>query len=396
MSQPGTFKPWPLARLGSYDFYLGSDVWNHPGMEFLSEFSCRSILLSQEFSYSPWASSARHIRSMYETLLRRYASLQYFADDRDPMPLLIEAIRSRRLVAVAAPLPCPPSSVHEPEPLPKEPAPAEVRAPANFDLQVVLDATGRGVGDVWVELKDLGRGDYRPFRTDREGRIHLEHVLRGTADVRASLRGARLDQCLVVVGWGAAPLGSAGRSSAEGEVRGGGPAAAPTGRYLIELEDYQVRDGDTTSTLANRAMMPWEELAYFNWGTRQPSEVEEHVEHFLGPVRRDARGKGLVFAASDTPRLLRIPRAFSKENLPTDTQNVLRVERPRLPFGRCLDGARQAISGKRFVVYEGGREVYAGKTDAAGWLRAPFPWTDRYDVSFPRDGSAATGGGRSA
>ena len=128
--------------------------------------------------------------------------------------------------------------------------------------------------------------------------------------------------------------------------------------------------------------MAWEELAYFNWGTKDSKEVDRVLELWMGCTTQGAQG-GRVFTGREEPGLIRIPRPFSKDGLATDTKNVLRVRRPQLPFGRCVDAAHQPIARKRFLVLENHQQLYEGKSDANGWLLAPFTWRDTYDVQFP-------------
>jgi hypothetical protein len=63
------------------------------------------------------------------------------------------------------------------------------------------------------------------------------------------------------------------------------------------------------------------------------------------------------------------------------------VKRPRLPFGRCVNAAHQPIARKPFLVLENHQRLYEGKSDANGWLIAPFTWRDTYDVQFPEAGA---------
>jgi hypothetical protein len=277
--------------------------------------------------------------------------------------------------------PPPPRSVEEPE---ESPAPEVVAG--TFDLQVVLDGDGSGVGQLSVEVKTQGEGGFRGHRTDGGGSIRVEHVVRGAVDVRSDITGARLDQSAVVVGWGTSPIDVDVDGEAAPAPKG---ADLPPVRHLIELEQYRVRDGDTPASVAARAGMSWPDLAYFNWGTRVPEEINRFLAFEVGSTQKGKSGD-VAFKSSDQPGLIRIPRRFSRSDLPTDTKNVLRVRFPRFPFGRCFDMAEQPIAGKRFVVFENEHELFSGTTDSNGWLVVPFEWKDTFEVHFPEAGSSAT------
>jgi len=187
----------------------------------------------------------------------------------------------------------------------------------NFDLQVVLDCDGSGVGQLNIGVKTQGEGGFRVHRTDGGGGIHVEHVVRGTADLRSNVRSARLDLSAVAVGWGTQPIKKEKTPTSDED---------PPIRYLLEILDYRVRNGDTPASVADRANMSWDELAYFNWGTKVPEEVKRHLAAAVG-CRKKAADGSFIFSSDDQPGIIRIPKSFSKDGLRTDEKNVLRVRR---------------------------------------------------------------------
>jgi len=187
-------------------------------------------------------------------------------------------------------VPQPPRAVEEPEE-----APAPETTDGTFDLQVVLDGDGSGVRQLNVGVKTQGEGAFRARRTDGGGSIHVEHVVRGTVDVRSDITGARLDQSAVVVGWGTSPIDG----EAAPEV-----ADLPPVRHLIKLEQYRVRDGDTPASVAARVGMSWADLAYFNWGTRVPQEIDRFLAFEVGSTQKSKSG-AVVFKSSDQPGIIR-------------------------------------------------------------------------------------------
>ena len=76
--------------------------------------------------------------------------------------------------------------------------------------------------------------------------------------------------------------------------------------------------------------MNWKDLAYFNWGTRIRAEINKHLAERVGCTKKGADGN-FVFSGDDWRGIIRIPKPFSKDGLPTDQKNVLRVK--HIPLG---------------------------------------------------------------
>jgi hypothetical protein len=227
---------------------------------------------------------------------------------------VLHAVEVRQLVAVEVERSAPPQYFAAPEPPAEQPA--EERSPGTFYLQVVLDVDGAPVGQLSLGVKEPASDEFRALRTDGGGCIHIAHTVRGTGDVRADVKGARLDQSAVVVGWGAARIKDDGAPPS---------GDAPPVRYVVNLEEYRLRDGDSVDSVSARAGMNWKDLAYFNWGTRVPEEINCHLASAVGCSKKAPDGN-YVFSGDDWPGIIRIPKPFSKEGLPTDEMNILRVE----------------------------------------------------------------------
>ena len=248
-----------------------------------------------------------------------------------------------------------PRSVEEPEE-----APAPEVTDGTFDLQVVLDGDGSGVGQLNVGVKTQGEGEFRAHRTDGGGGIHVEHVVRGTADLRSEIKGARLDQSAVVVGWGTQPIEKEKTPTSDED---------PPIRNLLEILNYRVRNGDTPASVAGRANMSWDELAYFNWGTKVPEEIQRHLAAAVG-CRKKAEDGSFVFSSDDQPGIIRIPKPFSRDGLRTDEKNVLRVRRAQSTgFDQeivLLLHSGESVVDRRFVLEFEDDSTEQGTTAAGG------------------------------
>ncbi|HTP30446.1 MAG TPA: LysM domain-containing protein, partial [Anaeromyxobacteraceae bacterium] len=245
-------------------------------------------------------------------------------------------------------------------------APEAVPVPAatlgTFDLSVVVDCDGTPVRQLSLRVKTQGESELRPKRTDGNGLIHIDYVVRGAVEIASDVQGARLDQSAVVVGWGGETIDRENVGSRLGSSQI---------RYLLEIEQYRVHDGDTLESIASKAGITWQDLAFFNWGTKLPEEINEHLAAEVGCTKKTADGKNYVFTSSDMPGLVSIPRPFSAGGLPTGTRHVLRVKpaeselvtyRVRLcdPFNKPMPHAPYKVTV--------GKQVMEGEADDAGWL----------------------------
>lgn len=95
---------------------------------------------------------------------------------------------------------------------------------------------------------------------------------------------------------------------------------------------YTTVDGDTLQTIAERETeagnpITWQELAKYNWGTDDPTTINELLRDELGARKRDT-ANNFVISADDTPRSeLRIPKKFEKKTLSLEKTHILRVRK---------------------------------------------------------------------
>ncbi len=331
-----------------YSFLLSWDLHRltggEPGPELVSTWDAERALEMNASDAAYFGGSV--IEKLYFAVTRRFDLPSLSPGDLDALMLstVLDAVRSGELVAFEVEWSAPPQYSRAPEPPAEQPA--EERPPATFDVQVVLDVDGSPVGQLSLGVKEPASDEFRSLRTDGDGRIHIGHTVRGTGDVRGDVKGARLDQSAVVVGWGATRIEDDG--------------APPTGeaqpvRYLVKLEEYRVQDGDTPESVATRARMSWPDLAFFNWGTRMPEEISRRLASEVGCTKKGANGNSFVFSNDDRPGIIHIPRPFSEEGLVTGKMNVMRVQplrrtgRIRIRLG--IDPRQATVRHQRFRLF---------------------------------------------
>ena len=105
---------------------------------------------------------------------------------------------------------------------------------------------------------------------------------------------------------------------------------------IAEIEEHRVSTGETLESLAQANALTWQQLAYFNWETDIPDEINARIQSYMGSTRRSADSQFYVFDDEDDPGIILIPRPWEVTGLPIDTPapHTIRVRklelRPRL------------------------------------------------------------------
>ncbi len=202
-----------------------------------------------------------------------------------------------------------------------EVAPPPVARPASswIEVKVVWDETGEAVAGLplVVEAPD-GRTEMRS--TESDGHIRLDPVDAGACEARCSFAGLSRADCAVFLGMGEGDVERQKRSLASGKKCEARP------RAIVEVLARRVHSGDTPRSIAQEAGLKWEDLAFFNWGTRAPEEIDQHLVDDVGCTKRAAEdGTSFVFDDSDTPGVILVPRRWKQRGLATRQQHVVRV-----------------------------------------------------------------------
>jgi OmpA family len=108
-------------------------------------------------------------------------------------------------------------------------------------------------------------------------------------------------------------------------------------------EQYTPQDDDTLEVIAQRETdegreLTWQQIALFNWGTKDPDVVDEFLRDQLGCYKRGEDKLFLIMADVDAEEPLLIPRAFTHDSLALGRPHTLRVrklEEPPAQFEAC-------------------------------------------------------------
>ncbi len=223
-------------------------------------------------------------------------------------------------------------------------------------FQVVWEDTDEPVSRVALIVESSGsEGSARSrCETDSEGRARIETPLT-RSDVRCSIQGLTAADCAVLADAGDAKHARA--ASAERTPR-------PTPKAIIRVEKRKVRTGETLESIAKDAGLTREELAYFNFGTKDTGEINKHLRTTVGCANAPVEGEELVFDDDDAPGLLLVPKEWRLEALPPMREHKLRVKpvpvlRPqkyRLRVRLPIDPQQAETCDDLFTLYSSGEE----------------------------------------
>lgn len=99
---------------------------------------------------------------------------------------------------------------------------------------------------------------------------------------------------------------------------------------------YQPQDNDTLDKVAERERtaenpLTGSDIAKFNWGTDDPSVIEEYLRDELGCYRKDPGGQFLISSDVDARSELLIPQHFRKTGLNLTKTHTIRIRKEDTP-----------------------------------------------------------------
>ena len=99
--------------------------------------------------------------------------------------------------------------------------------------------------------------------------------------------------------------------------------------------------------------MTWQRLAEFNWGTSDPTAINEHLRDGVGCTKKTADGHNYMFDSSDKPGIIYIPQKWSRDGLATEKTHTIEVKSLgglRLWIRLDIDPADASTHDDRFVL----------------------------------------------
>jgi hypothetical protein len=253
-------------------------------------------------------------------------------------------------------------------------APRPVQASTWVEVQVVWDESSDPVSDLPIVIEPPG-GARAMRTTSSDGRARLDPVDPGTCEARCSFAGLKYSECVEFAGMGESPV-------AREPGTGASPRNGDRPQAIVQVSQRKVRSGDTLESIAKEAGLKWQDLAYFNWGTKEPVKINEHLFGDVGCATMSADGKNYIFTDSDSPGLILVPRQWRQPGLATTRRHIARVRPIRrtslLRFSLDIDPKRATALRQRFRLFTEGGDFEQLRTAADDLIQGD----DRIDLKF--------------
>ena len=255
-----------------------------------------------------------------------------------------------------------------------EPAltPSTLRAAAKQDITLTFLEVGTGRPIVGAALKLVGPdGSETRVTTSLAGSVTLTALDPGVCVATSIIENATADASFRPGAPGPAP-----RSRGRGDV-------PPSLRaWLAEVDEYRVRSGDTTDSIARAAGVAWDDLARFNWDTTAPAVVQDCFRDRVGCTRKTADGTGYRFDDADDPGVILIPRPWTGSFAVGMTHTIL-VAPLRSLFISLENEAGIALPGASYQVALADGSVRQGRLGRAGIARLTAVPEGAFSVAYP-------------
>lgn len=225
------------------------------------------------------------------------------------------ALHDGRLVALRATFPPPVEGFAEETdgPVPSRDVLESIR------IVVVEDKTWKPISGVTLNVT-LPNGVERLGTSGSDGSIEHWNVPQGSCGLASAIDGCALATSFEVV---ALDHGEPPSPMDEEPIKG-----AEKRRFAVAIRRHRVTRGDSLESVAHAFGLTWQQLAQFNFGTSNPTDVSRHLRVDLGCRRRIKDPKSHVFDDADDPGLLYAPAAWARIGLATDRTYTLRLRIP--------------------------------------------------------------------
>ncbi len=110
-------------------------------------------------------------------------------------------------------------------------------------------------------------------------------------------------------------------------------------KYIIRGKEYKVKDNDTPESIAKANGLKWPELAKYNFGTDDPTEINKYLGGSrVGCTKKSTDGKNYIFTSKDDPGIIHIPSGNPQKKFSSNSEHIITVKIPQIkipPPAKC-------------------------------------------------------------
>jgi hypothetical protein len=257
------------------------------------------------------------------------------------------------------------------------PTPPQIRV-SWVKFRVIDDVTGAPIPGVTLRIT-LPSGRQNTYTTGADGLIAIDGIDPGTCDVSYEMRGAELRHTYAFVAMGEQSTSAVQGRGAQGEDGRGSTRSSG----IVVVEKHKVQTGETLDSLAKDNGITWHELAFFNWGTSVPRQINEHLRDSVGCSKKTADGQNYLFDSEDEPGIVFIPKQWTQGGLATEMTHTVRVKQLN-PFYLILENEQKLrIPEAEYEATLADGSKRKGRLGKSGVALIEDPPAGRVEAEFP-------------
>jgi len=206
-------------------------------------------------------------------------------------------------------------------------------------LRVINDVTHTPIPGVRLLVR-LPNGTVGEYQTGEDGLAEITGITPGICAVTSPIQGASIRDTYAFVALGESPVAEppseappetaseepSKEAPEESAEAGSAEEQNPVRTRIARIEQHKVKTGESIKSIAEANGLTWQELAYFNWGTTVPDEINEHLRDEVGCTKKTPDGYNYSFDDADEPGILYIPKAWEEAGLATAQIHMIRVK----------------------------------------------------------------------
>ncbi len=195
-------------------------------------------------------------------------------------------------------------------------------------VKMLEDTTGTAAAGVKLSIK-FADGYTTQFPAGLTGRLDIRAVAAGLCEIGCQAEDPYIGDCYCYVGEGKDPIEKDPDPVFQGKTNMTDEHKLTRGSHIIEVVAYRVKDYDTLESVAQDHGMTAGQLAYFNYGVKNPDEINRMLFYNVGCDLKTDDGRCFRFESSNTPGLIYIPKHWSGLKLESGREHIVRLKQIR-------------------------------------------------------------------
>lgn len=210
-------------------------------------------------------------------------------------------------------------------------APGSAVQPCPFQwvkFRVLDDKTGEPVPGVQL-IMGWPSGKKTVQATDADGLVSIQPAEPGAYNVASGLEGAVYATTYEFLSAATSPVKAAPTGTKRpvaGEAQEDAARPAPRRSCIANITKHKVQTGESLDSIAKKNGLTWKALAYFNWETADPRQINKRLRDDVGCTRRAKDRYNYIFTSDAVPGIVYVPKQWEQKGLASCNTHTFRVK----------------------------------------------------------------------